>query len=99
MEAMEITFADVYKISMAIISPLVAAIVYMYLTKRRDDKRNSIEMKDLYRTMIAEQKENIRSLTEISRDSKNALENNTRATENSIKMMDKLFDRITSATK
>lgn len=106
MEAMEITFEDVYKISAAIIGPLVAAVVYMYLVNRRDSKKSSVEIRELYKTFIQEQKENLRNVTSVITDNKNAVEKlseavskNTEAISHNSRIVDKLFDKITDATK
>lgn len=106
MEIMEITFDQIITIVTSIITTLVTAVVAVYLISRRDNKKHSMETKELYKVFINDQKENIRSLTEIARDSKNALENNTRATESNTKatekntlMVDRLFDKINNATK
>lgn len=106
MEAMEITFEDVYKISAAIIGPLVAAVVYMYLVNRRDSKKSSVEIRELYKTFIQEQKDNLRNVTSVITDNKNAVERlsdavskNTEAISHNSRVVDKLFDKISNATK
>lgn len=103
---MEITFNDVYKISAAIIGPLVTAVVYMFLVNRRDNKRSSVEVKDLYKSFIQEQRETLKTVTSVVSDNRNALEKlsdmvdkNTEAIAQNTRITDKLFDKIDGATK
>lgn len=94
METMEVNIWDVIKIAGSLLTTVTGALIYLYMVHRRDYKRNSIQVSDLYKQYLEEQKQNVEKMTKVVSDNRYAVERLNDSVAQNTRMVDKLFEKI-----